>query len=81
MTKGQQKSWYDQTMRIAFATTDDPVLAGENVDRPYIEEAFRDAGVTVEFPVWSDPLVQWDEFDMVIPQSPWDFSTQRAKFQ
>lgn len=67
--------------RIAFATT---VLDGtehEDVDRPYHERSFAEAGIAVDHPIWHDPAVDWSAYDLVVIRSTWDYTTRLADFQ
>ena len=60
-------------MRIAFATTVPEVLGDDDVDRPLHEVAFALAGMELEHRVWSDPSVPWDQYDLVVIRSVWDY--------
>jgi glutathione synthase/RimK-type ligase-like ATP-grasp enzyme len=68
-------------VRIAFVTTDDPHVLEEDVDRPLHDAAFKRAGVALEHPFWWDTAVRWDEFDLIVLRSPWDYSERITEFR
>lgn len=42
--------------------------------------ALRGAGAIPSCEVWSDPAVGWDDFDLVLLRSTWDYTPRRAEF-
>lgn len=62
---------------IAIAT-----CAGENVDpdSPLLLRALAQVGVDAELRVWDDPGVRWDEFELTVIRSTWDYSSRHLAF-
>ena len=62
---------------IAIAT-----CAGENVDpdTPLLLSAMMAEGLEAELAVWDDPTVKWDEFDLTVIRSTWDYATKHLSF-
>jgi len=62
---------------VAIAT-----CAGENVDpdSPRLLDALARAGVPAELRVWDDPGVAWDDYDVVVVRSTWDYTARREEF-
>ncbi len=63
--------------RVAVAT-----CAGESVDldSPILLDALARAGISGELCVWDDGRVRWDDYDLVVLRSTWDYAGQRARF-
>ncbi|MGC2485117.1 MAG: hypothetical protein WA359_02595 [Acidimicrobiales bacterium] len=62
--------------RVAIATSrgiDDP-------DHPLLFRALADAGVTADLAIWNDAAVRWDDYDLVVLRSTWDYSAHRDDF-
>jgi glutathione synthase/RimK-type ligase-like ATP-grasp enzyme len=68
-------------VKVAFATTTDDILNGEDADRPFHDEAFARAGATVDHCVWWDPGVPWGDYDLVVIRSPWDYVERLSEFR
>ncbi len=63
--------------RVAIAT-----CLGHDVDpdSPALLEALAGAGVRAELAVWDDPSVMWNNFDLVVIRSTWDYTARRSEF-
>jgi glutathione synthase/RimK-type ligase-like ATP-grasp enzyme len=48
-------------------------------DRP-LADALRAQGAAVEAPVWDDPSIAWERYDLVLVRSPWDYHRARDAF-
>ena len=72
---------YDALVRIAFATTTADVLKGEDVDRGLHDAAFAAAGVALDHCVWWDQDIAWQEYDLVVIRSPWDYVERLPEFR
>jgi glutathione synthase/RimK-type ligase-like ATP-grasp enzyme len=60
--------------RVATARgADDP-------DDPLLFRALADADVSAELAVWGDAAVQWDDYDLVVVRSTWDYPARRDDF-
>jgi glutathione synthase/RimK-type ligase-like ATP-grasp enzyme len=58
-------------MRVALATcTAWPEL---DADGPLLREAFAAEGLELELPVWDDPAVDWDRYDLTVIRCTWDY--------
>ncbi len=68
------------TLRVAFATAPAEHLGHHDTDRPLHDAACAAAGIHLEHPVWSDPDVAWDGFDLVVVRSTWDYLDDVAAF-
>jgi hypothetical protein len=66
---------------VAFATTTSEVLAGADQDRIFHDQAFARAGMTLDHPVWWDPGVEWEQYDLVVIRSPWDYLERLEEFR
>ena len=49
-------------------------------DSPLLLEALDDLGVSAELRVWDDPDVAWNDYDLVVVRSTWDYATRRDEF-
>ncbi|QHT71601.1 hypothetical protein GXP67_35510 [Rhodocytophaga rosea] len=62
-------------MKIAFVTYQDQgkyVSSVENEDEKLL--AFlQNKGHSIEFAIWNDPTVDWQQYDLAIVKSPWDY--------
>jgi hypothetical protein len=67
-----------RTRRIALATCRD--LPAGDEDAPLLEAALESASIRPQWAVWDDPEVDWNEFDLTIIRSTWDYTAQRAEF-
>lgn len=59
--------------RVAFATAPAATIGHNDTDRPLHVAACRAAGVDLDYQVWSDPGVRWDDYDLVVVRSTWDY--------
>lgn len=66
------------TVRIALATSAEHPDLHEH-DLPLVA-ALRDAGLTPEVELWSDPSVDWSSYDAVLLRSVWDYHTRYLEF-
>lgn len=66
--------------RIGLITTDQAFLRGIDVDTGPLAEALRRAGHVAEPLVWHDPAVAWDDYDLLIIRTPWDYPERYAEF-
>src|SRR4030067_1154440 len=64
--------------KIALVT-DRQNQRGTADDRRLIKP-FRQAGIRVEFTVWNDPKVKWQQYDDLIFRSCWDYPQDYAAF-
>jgi O-ureido-D-serine cyclo-ligase len=57
--------------------------AARNLDEdlPPLEQALRDAGAQVHVVEWDDPSVDWQEFDVAVLRSTWDYTTRLDEFR
>jgi hypothetical protein len=69
------------TVRVAFATTTPEVLAGADLDRAFHDRAFARAKMALDHPVWWDPDVEWERYDLVVIRSPWDYLERLGEFR
>ncbi len=60
-------------MRVAFVTSPPEAIGHDDEDRPLHEAAATAAGWALEYPVWSDPDVSWESFDLIVIRSTWDY--------
>ncbi len=67
-------------MRIAFVTAPPETIGHDDEDRPHHEAAAAAAGWDLEYCVWSDPGVAWEDFDLVVVRSTWDYVDRYAAF-
>ena len=54
--------------------------ADGHVDDIPIVGVLADLGISASFVVWDDPAVAWDDFDVVILRSTWDYPPRRDQF-
>lgn len=66
-------------MDVALVTSsfDLPILG--DVDRPLVDALDR-RGVQVHRPVWHDPAVAWDHYDLALVRTTWDYHHRRDEF-
>ena len=64
-------------MRIALATCHD--LPGWEVDDKPLHEALKALGATVHTPIWNDE-VDWEQFDMTVIRTTWDYHASKIEF-
>ncbi len=51
-----------------------------DVDTPVLLAAMERAGIPATMCVWDDPRVTWDEFDLTVLRSTWDYAPRRSEF-
>lgn len=67
------------TPRIALVTSSEhPQLVEE--DQPFVP-LLQERGADVTVAVWDDPAVDWDDFDLVVIRSTWDYTSKIEQFQ
>jgi len=66
---------------VAFATAPEEVVGPHDVDRPLHDAAAGPAGYDLEHLVWSDPDAPWDDFDLVVVRSTWDYLERLEAFR
>lgn len=66
-------------MRIALATCEHPI--DHDVDFDFLAPAIRRRGAEASAPVWTDPGVEWSDFDLVVPCSTWDYHRRPEEFR
>jgi len=64
-------------MHVAIAT-----CRGDNVDvdSPVLLEALERAGVKASLCVWDDEAIDWEQYDLTVLRSTWDYARQRDRF-
>ena len=45
-----------------------------------VEKLLRELAIAFSFEIWSDPKVNWQEYDLLLIKSPWDYFDQYAEF-
>ena len=65
-------------MRIALAS--EAALPDWEVDDAWLHAALLRRGVSLETPAWTDPSVDWGDFDAVLIRTTWDYADQRDRF-
>jgi glutathione synthase/RimK-type ligase-like ATP-grasp enzyme len=62
---------------IAIAT-----CTGENVDpdTPLLLRALANEGIDAQLAVWDDPSVKWDEFELTVIRSTWDYASKHLSY-
>jgi hypothetical protein len=61
---------------LASCTAVDPQFG----DDPMVVAALVAAGVVADRPIWDDPSVDWDAYDLVVVRSTWDYTPRRDEF-
>lgn len=64
--------------RVALVTCSE--LPGADPETRSLIEPLAALGVEARATVWSDPAVDWTEFDVAIVRSCWDYSSRREEF-
>jgi glutathione synthase/RimK-type ligase-like ATP-grasp enzyme len=62
--------------RVAIVTckgADDP-------DNPRLFAALSDLGLLADLVIWDDEAVRWEDYDLVVVRSTWDYPARRAEF-
>jgi glutathione synthase/RimK-type ligase-like ATP-grasp enzyme len=58
---------------VAFATAPAATIGYDDTDRPLHDAACAAAGIELDHRVWSDPMVPWEEYDLVVLRATWDY--------
>ena len=56
----------------------DPVYTDH--DLPLLSEALASAGIQARIVLWTDPSIRWQDFDLVVIRSPWDYPERPREF-
>ena len=67
--------------KVAFVTTLDTAILHDDFDHPFHVEAFAAAGIALEHAAWEDPAVRWEEFDLVVVRSAWNYVDRLEEFK
>jgi hypothetical protein len=67
-----------RSLRVALATY--PGIDSEFSDDPLLLELLHDRDVQAEWWAWSDPTATWDETDLVVIRTTWDYARHHARF-
>jgi glutathione synthase/RimK-type ligase-like ATP-grasp enzyme len=62
--------------RVAIATA----RGVEDPDNPALLGALAEIGVAADVLIWDDPSVRWDDYDLTVLRSTWDYSLRREEF-
>lgn len=65
-------------MKIALATCAE--LPGWEVDDQPLVESLQSKGATVSFPIWDDVHVDWEQFDITVIRTTWDYHLRKNDF-
>jgi hypothetical protein len=65
-------------MKIALATCAE--LPGWEVDDQPLIESLQSKGATVAFPIWNDAHVDWEQFDITVIRTTWDYHLKKNEF-
>lgn len=66
--------------RVALITTDARFLGDQERDIGILADRLGDRGLEVSTPIWHDPGVAWEDFDVAIMRSPWDYPGRVEEF-
>jgi glutathione synthase/RimK-type ligase-like ATP-grasp enzyme len=67
-------------MTVAIATCRHRELVATDGDDEVLIEALARLGIRAEPAVWDDPDVAWEDHDLVVIRTTWDYDTQRDAF-
>lgn len=67
-------------MRIAFVTTHDELVVHQDYDRDIHLEAAQRNGYSIEFVPWWDVNAPWEQFDLIVIRSTWDYWERYEEF-
>jgi glutathione synthase/RimK-type ligase-like ATP-grasp enzyme len=65
---------------VALVTTDVVGLHGGDEDLPHLVGSLSRRGVRTRTAVWHDPTVSWNDYDLLILRSPWDYTHRFDEF-
>lgn len=68
-------------VRVAVVTTSDPDAVHDDLDRPFLEASSAGAGIDLVHCAWEDGAVEWDDFDLVVVRSPWNYVDEESRFR
>lgn len=68
------------TARVAFVTTADTAILHDDFDLPFQIAAFADAGIELVHIPWERSDARWEEFDLVVVRSPWNYVDRLEEF-
>lgn len=66
--------------QVILVTARSGTYADEDEDMPILAEAVAATGSEVSVCAWDDPAVRWDEADLAVVRSPWDYPERAAEF-
>ena len=66
---------------MAFATAPAATIGHADSDRPLHDAACAAAGIELDHRVWSDPAVAWEDYDLVVIRSTWDYLDRIDEFR
>jgi glutathione synthase/RimK-type ligase-like ATP-grasp enzyme len=66
---------------VAFATAPGAWVSQADSDRPLHDAACAAAGIELDHRVWSEAAVPWEEYDLVVIRSTWDYLDRIADFR
>lgn len=62
--------------RVAIVTCE----GADDPDNPRLFKALDDLELSADLVVWDDDAVRWDDYDLVVIRSTWDYPSRRAEF-
>jgi glutathione synthase/RimK-type ligase-like ATP-grasp enzyme len=62
--------------RVAIATC----RGAEDPDNPRLFGALSDRDLSADLVVWDDEAVRWEDYDLVVLRSTWDYPSRRSEF-
>ncbi|MCF7802991.1 MAG: hypothetical protein K9N46_10825 [Candidatus Marinimicrobia bacterium] len=65
-------------MKVAIATCESEVQT--NTDDALVLQSLRQNGVDAELVVWDNAVIKWDQFNVVILRSVWDYTRKHTQF-
>ena len=68
-------------LRVILVTARPGPDVDEDVDMPILAEAVAATGSEVSVSAWDDPAAGWDEADLAVVRSPWDYPVRLAEFR
>ncbi len=69
-------------MKLALVTYNDQGnFAGEGpLEDQRLLKFLQEKGLVIQFEIWNDPNVNWEEFEAILLKSPWDYFDRFAEF-
>lgn len=65
-------------MKVALLTCKS--LENFVTDETYLEKAIKDKGWSYDWIVWSEPVSDWNQYDVAIIRTTWDYYKEKEKF-